>query len=106
MDANGHTVWSAEGSSEAPSTTASAVAVQDNGPQAYTGVLNRNDAVPQKTVAAMGFGQRVRIARLWQSHEELIGQTIRVAGWAKSTRAQSKELCFVELNDGSCFKNL
>jgi len=31
---------------------------------------------------------------------------IRVGGWAKSTRAQSKDFCFVELNDGSCFGNL
>ena len=54
----------------------------------------------------MSFGQRVRIARLFDSHEEFLGQVIRVAGWAKSTRASSKEFCFVELNDGSCFGNL
>ena len=54
----------------------------------------------------MSYGQRVRIARLFEGHEEFIGQVIRVAGWAKSTRAQSKDFCFVELNDGSCFRNL
>ena len=54
----------------------------------------------------MSYGQRVRIARLWTSHEEFIGQTIRVAGWAKNTRAHGTAFCFIELNDGSCFKNL
>jgi hypothetical protein len=53
----------------------------------YTGVLDRNDVVPAKPVAAMSYGQRVRIARIFESHEEFIGQVIRVAGWAKSTRA-------------------
>jgi len=54
----------------------------------------------------MSYGQRVRIARLWAGHEELIGQVIRIAGWAKSTRASTSAFCFVELNDGSCFKNI
>lgn len=54
----------------------------------------------------MSYGQRVRIARLYKNHEEFIGQVIRVAGWAKSTRASSKEFCFIELNDGSCFGSL
>jgi hypothetical protein len=39
----------------------------------YTGTLDRNDPVPSKPIAAMSFGQRVRIARLWAGHESLIG---------------------------------
>lgn len=54
----------------------------------------------------MSFGGRVRIARLYQSFEELLDKVIRVGGWAKSTRASSNDFCFVELNDGSCFGNL
>jgi len=72
----------------------------------YTGVLSRDDVVPTKPVAAMSYGQRVRISRLWSGHEEFFGQVIKVAGWAKNTRAQSNTFCFVELNDGSCFKNV
>lgn len=53
----------------------------------------------------MSYGGRVRIARIYQSYEELVGQTIRVGGWAKSTRAQANIL-FVELNDGSTFNGL
>ena len=34
----------------------------------YTGVLERNDPVPQKPIAAMSFGQRVRIERLWAGY--------------------------------------
>jgi hypothetical protein len=50
-------------------------------------VLFRNDEIPKKPVAAMSFGERVRIARLFLSYEEFVGKIIRVAGWAKSTRA-------------------
>ena len=68
--------------------------------------MNRNDPVPAKPVACMSFGGRVRIARLYQSYEELLDKVIKVGGWAKSTRASSSEFCFVELNDGSCFGSL
>jgi asparaginyl-tRNA synthetase len=61
--------------------------------------------VPKKPVAAMSYGGRVRIAKLFDDHEAILNKEIRVGGWAKSTRFQ-KEFCFVELNDGSCFSNL
>ena len=80
--------------------------LEANSVEKYTGQLHRNDDVPKKPVASMSFGERVRIARLFLSYEEFVGKIIRVAGWAKSTRAQSKDFCFVELNDGSCFKNI
>lgn len=54
----------------------------------------------------MSYGGRVRIARLYKGWEEFIGKVIQVGGWAKNTRAAGADLCFVELNDGSCFKNL
>jgi len=53
----------------------------------------------------MGYSGRVRISRLWSSHEEFIDQEIKVGGWSKSVRGQ-KEMSFVTINDGSCFKNL
>ena len=53
----------------------------------------------------MTYGARVRIARLHSSYEEFLDKRIRVGGWAKSVRAQ-KEMVFIELNDGSCFKSL
>ena len=61
--------------------------------------------MPQKPVAAMSYGQRIRVARIWQSYEELIGQKIRVGGWSKNVRKQAN-LVFISLNDGSCFDNL
>ena len=39
--------------------------------------MNRNDPVPAKPVACMSFGGRVRIARLYQSYEELLDKVIR-----------------------------
>ena len=30
---------------------------------------------------------------------------VQVAGWVKTSR-ESKNLAFIEINDGSCFKNL
>jgi len=42
--------------------------------------------IPKKVVATMGYGGRVRIARIHQSYEEFLGQTIRIGGWVKSCR--------------------
>jgi asparaginyl-tRNA synthetase len=67
--------------------------------------LNRDDYVPQKPIASMSYGQRLRVARLYQSHEEILGQVIRVGGWSKSVRKQAN-MVFIALNDGSCFSNL
>lgn len=53
----------------------------------------------------MSYGARVRIARLHAGYEEFVDKKIRVGGWGKTVRAQ-KELVFIELNDGSCFKSL
>ena len=102
VGADGHSGW--KGSSGAVGRQDVLAGVSTVGE--YTGELSRDDVVPTKPVAAMSYGQRVRISRLWNGHEEFLGQVIRVAGWAKSTRAQSNTFCFVELNDGSCFKNV
>ena len=71
VDENGNPMWSASGAGT-PSTSESVV--QQSAAGAYTGKLERNDAVPIKPVAAMSFGQRVRVGRLFESHEEFIGQ--------------------------------
>ena len=46
-----------------------------------------------------------KIAAIYADGETLNGQTITVAGWARTIR-DMKNFGFVELNDGSCFKNL
>ena len=48
---------------------------------------------------------RTTIARLFADREALAGQTVTVCGWARTIR-DMKSFGFVELNDGSCFKNL
>ena len=103
VTADGTSFWSGPGGSGAGG--ASTAASVSSGPQPITEKLNRDDNIPVKPVAAMSYGGRVRITRLWQSHEELIGTTIRVAGWAKEARDQ-KDVVFIKLNDGSCFNNL
>ena len=97
VNAEGRSVWSGN---ETDGGSAPAV-----GPQPVSEKLDRDDPIPTKRVAAMSYGGRVRIARIWQSYEELIDTNIRVAGWAKEARDQ-KDVCFIKLNDGSCFKNL
>ena len=42
---------------------------------------------------------------LYRNKEEYIGKTVKVAGWIRTSRA-SKNFGFVELNDGSFFKNM
>ena len=49
--------------------------------------------------------QRIKIAQLFADQEALGGQTVTVMGWARTIR-DMKTFGFVELNDGSCFKNL
>ncbi len=48
---------------------------------------------------------RIRIARLFADANELGGKQITVAGWLRSVR-DMKQVAFVTINDGSCFKDL
>ena len=48
---------------------------------------------------------RITIASVFADSEKLSGQTVTVMGWARTIR-DMKTFGFVELNDGSCFKNL
>lgn len=48
---------------------------------------------------------RTEIKRLFADSASFDGQSITVCGWAKTVR-DSKVFGFIELNDGSCFKNL
>jgi len=107
VNAKGFSVWSPNGqqpSGTSGSGSSSGPAGYDRVSQ-YTGTLSRDDYVPTKPVAAMSYGGRVRIAKLFDDHSVFMGKEIKVGGWAKSTRFQ-KEFCFIELNDGSCFSNL
>ena len=61
VDENGKSVWLGAGA-------ASGAASFSAGPQPITDEMSRDDPVPKKTIAAMSYGQRVRIARIWQSH--------------------------------------
>ncbi len=48
--------------------------------------------------------ERKTIAQLYRAAEQKEGP-VKVCGWVRTLRA-SKSLGFIELNDGSCFKNL
>ena len=49
--------------------------------------------------------ERMKIAAVFADSESLGGKTVTVCGWAKTIR-DMKTFGFVELNDGSCFRNL
>ena len=49
--------------------------------------------------------ERITIAAIFADRERLGGQTVTVMGWARTIR-DMKTFGFIELNDGSCFKNL
>ena len=49
--------------------------------------------------------ERTTIAAIFADGQELGGQTVTVCGWARTIR-DMKTFGFIELNDGSCFKNL
>ena len=46
-----------------------------------------------------------KIAAIFADSERLGGQTVTIGGWARTIR-DMKTFGFIELNDGSCFKNL
>ncbi len=47
----------------------------------------------------------LEVKNLYRDKEEYLGKTVRVAGWMRTSRI-SKKFGFVELNDGSFFKNI
>ena len=49
--------------------------------------------------------KRTEIARIFADMEQFGGQEVTVCGWARTIR-DMKNFGFIELNDGSCFKNL
>ena len=48
---------------------------------------------------------KVELSAIWASPEQFAGKTITVGGWVKTIR-DSKMFGFIELNDGTAFKNL
>ena len=46
-----------------------------------------------------------KIAAIFAGKQSLDGQTVTVGGWARTIR-DMKNFAFIELNDGSCLKNL
>ena len=48
--------------------------------------------------------ERIYLKELNANYSKYDGQSVTVAGWAKTIR-DSKAFGFIELNDGSCFKN-
>ena len=49
--------------------------------------------------------ERTLVKGIYENPEAFSGQTITVGGWARSLR-DSKAFGFIDLNDGSCFKNI
>ena len=49
--------------------------------------------------------KRHTVKEIYRQGGELLGQTLAVAGWVRTARS-SKSVAFLELNDGSFFKNL
>jgi hypothetical protein len=62
--------------------------------------------VVKKAQPTASYGHRIRIAKLFDSHEEFMYKIIQVAGWARTVRSGGKDFCFIEISDGSHFKGL
>lgn len=62
--------------------------------------------VKKKPVCTFSYGERIRIAKLYDNYEDFLYKIIRVAGWVKTTRASGKDFMFIELSDGSTLKGL
>ena len=62
--------------------------------------------VDKKVVPSSSYGHRIRIAKLFESHEEFMYKIIQVAGWARTVREGGKDFAFIEISDGSHMKGL
>ena len=62
--------------------------------------------VQKKVQPTSSYGQSIRIAKLFDSHEEFMYKIIQVAGWARTVRSGGKDFCFIEITDGSHIKGL
>ena len=60
---------------------------------------------PAKTRKRVKFMSYTKIAAIYADSEALSGQTVTVGGWVRTIR-DLKGFGFIELNDGSCFRNL
>lgn len=49
--------------------------------------------------------KRIEISKLLNNHSEYIESTVTVCGWVRTSR-DSKNVVFLEINDGSCLKHL
>ncbi len=49
--------------------------------------------------------EQIKIAALYADSAQMNGQTVTICGWARTIR-DMKTFGFIELNDGSCFRNL
>jgi hypothetical protein len=71
----------------------------------YEAVIDRVN-IEKKIVPAASYGHRIRLAKLFDSHEEFMYKIIQVSGWARTVRSGGKDFCFIELHDGSSMKGL
>lgn len=51
-------------------------------------------------------GKAVRIEALFCRYEQYLGQRVSVQGWVRTKRDSKAGISFIELNDGSCLRNL
>ena len=72
VNARGFSEWKPRGGAGAPAGGGGGASVTDSQVLPCGDAIDRKDPIPFKPVAPMGYGQRVRVARLWQSHEEFL----------------------------------
>ena len=53
----------------------------------------------------MIFLERIEIVKLNETYAQHVGEEVMVCGWVRTIR-DSKSFGFIEINDGSCFRNL
>ncbi len=67
-------------------------------------VIEPNPEIARKGPCAMEKG--ICIADLFRRENEYLGKPVLVQGWVRTRRDSKAGVTFIELNDGSCFRNL
>jgi hypothetical protein len=63
--------------------------------------LNRNTPIEKKIVAEHSYGKRIRIAKLFESHEPYMDHIIQICGWARRAKTLNKDVMSIHIYDGS-----
>jgi asparaginyl-tRNA synthetase len=76
------------------------------GVKAIMGNPPQNSGNQQQKGPSQSMEQAIRIVDLFHNEQNYLGKSVRIEGWVRTKRDSKAAVSFVEVNDGSCLRNL